>query len=96
MTIEFSKDNCFIVFHTKHAIFGNEPVTLFQERLNSLVILSVKSHNIKEFDNRIRKLLKKTPFVFEHMNKKRNETYMAIDLSKIHGKSARKDVARQV
>ena len=70
--LEFSMDNCYIVFHTKHAIFGAEPVAVFQKRLNSLIILSVKSNNIKEFDNKIRKFIKEAPFVTEVMNKKRN------------------------
>ena len=95
--IEFTEDNHFIVFHTKHSIFGEEPLNLFKHRLNNLIILSVKSRNIKDFDNKMRKFMKGSKFATEAMNKKRNETFIAIDLSKIYKRSqVDKETSRQV
>lgn len=53
--------------------------------MNSLVILSVKSSNIKLFDNLLKKLLKNsnTLFAYENMNNNRNETFVCIDLRQL-------------
>ena len=76
---------------------GEEPLNLFKHRLNNLIILSVKSRNIKDFDNKMRKFMKGSKFATEAMNKKRNETFIAIDLSKIYKRSqVDKETSRQV
>lgn len=52
--------------------------------MNSLVIFSVKSSNIKLFDNLLKKMLKhSSPFAYENMNSNRNETFICIDLRQL-------------
>jgi hypothetical protein len=55
--------------------------------LNDLLIFSVTSAQIKQFDNSLRKYLKKNSFAVEMMNRSRNETFIAVKVNEAFHKT---------
>ena len=84
--IEFDDKNQCIVVHQKHSCFGREVELSLKGMLNHLLMYSVKSKEIREFNKRLRKESKDMPFMRQRMKNSRNETFVCINLDKMNVK----------
>lgn len=48
------------------------------------MIISVKTKDIRDFDNKVRKLLKELPFMKGKMNSSRSETFLCLDFQALY------------
>jgi hypothetical protein len=80
MELELNEECQSIVIHHQHASFAAEPEAKVRQLLDSLVIFSIKSANIKDFDNKVKKIIKQLPFLHSKMNTSRNETFLCVNV----------------
>ena len=79
--VEFNEEHQCLVVHKLHACFGSEVETYIHRMLNDLVLISVRSLNIRDFNKAIRKEMKNLPFLKETMKNTRSETFLAINIA---------------
>ena len=84
--VEFSEEHKCLVVHKKHPCFGREVEVTLQLMLNELLIISIKSKEIRQFNSLIRKEFRHMSFVRERMKNSRNETFLVINKSEMMDK----------